>query len=67
MAQFIIEEVREITEGFYTQTYLVEAETKEEALLKVENAYNDETDVEYLDQDFDIRDSEFLYYNSDED
>lgn len=66
MAQFIIEEVREIIKGFYTQTYLVEAETKEEALLKVENVYDDQADVEYLDQDFDVRDSEFLYYNDEE-
>lgn len=67
MAKFIIKEVREIVNGFYTQSYEVEAESKEEALKKVENFYDDETDVEYIDQDFDIRDSEFLYYDSDED
>ena len=67
MAKFIIKEVREIVKGFYTQSYEVEAESKEEAIEKVENFYDDDTDVEYLDQEFDIRDSEFLYYNSDED
>lgn len=62
MAKFIIKEVREIVKGFYTQSYEVEAESKEEAIEKVENFYDDDTDVEYLDQEFDIRDSEFLNY-----
>lgn len=62
MAKFIIKEVREIVKGFYTQSYEVEAESEEEAIEKVENFYDDDTDVEYLDQEFDIRDSEFLNY-----
>ena len=66
MAKFIIEEVREIIKGFYSQNYEVEAETREEAIEKIKNMYDeDETDIEYLDQTFDIRDSEFLNFNED--
>lgn len=65
MAKFIIEEVREIIKGFYSQNYEVEAETKEEAIEKIKNIDEDETDIEYLDQTFDIRDSEFLNFNED--
>lgn len=62
MAKFIVKETRGIIKGFYTNSYEVEAESMEEAIEKVENIYDDDSDVEYLDQDFDIRDSEHMYY-----
>lgn len=66
MAKFIINETREIITGYYTQSYEVEADSKEEAQNKVENMTDDDTDIEYLDQEFDIRDSDFMYYGDED-
>ena len=62
MAKFIVLENREIIKGFYTQSYEVEANSFDEAIEKVANIEQNYDDVEYLDQDFDIRDSEFIEY-----
>ena len=57
MPIFKIIETREITKGFYDLTYEVEAPTKEEAL----RIFNENPeDALFLDQDLDIRNSEFL-------
>ena len=56
LKEYKITETREIVKGFYDLIYVVEAENKEEAYELIE-----EFPEEYLiDQEFDIRDSEFL-------
>ena len=57
MPIFKIIETREIIKGFYDLTYEVEAPTKEEAL----RIFNENPeDALFLDQDLDIKNSEFL-------
>lgn len=60
--KFKIIEQREIISGFYSETFIVEAENKEEALEKLRNQEENEEDIEYDDVQFDIRDSEHLYF-----
>lgn len=56
LKEYKITETREIVEGFYDLIYVVEAENEEKAYKLIE-----EFPGEYLvDQEFDIRDSEFL-------
>ena len=59
--KFKIIKQREIIPGFYSETVIVEAETKEEALEKLRNQEENEEDIEHDDVEFDIRDSEDEY------
>ena len=60
--KFKITEQREIISGYYSETFIVEAENREEALEKLRNPDENEEDIEYEDTEFDIRDSEHLYF-----
>ena len=60
--KFKIIEQREIISGYYSEIFIVEAETKEEALEKLRNPEENEEDIEHDDVEFDIRDSEHLYF-----
>ena len=60
--KFKIIEQREIISGFYSETFIVEAENREEALEKLRNPDENTDDIEYDDTEFDIRDSEHLYF-----
>lgn len=60
MATFKITETYEIIKGFRTIVYNVEADSMEEALSKIENVYDDDTDIVELSEEDDIQDVEFL-------
>ena len=60
MATFKITETYEIIKGFRTIVYNVEADSMEEALSKIENVYDDDTDIVELSEENDIQDVEFL-------
>lgn len=62
MAIFTVHETREIIKGYYTLTFQVEADSYEEAEEKVSQT---DEDIECIDQDFDIRDSEFISFSED--
>lgn len=60
--KFKIIEQREIIEGFYLETFIVEAENKEEAIKKLKNIDEYDDDIEYDDTEYDIRASEHLNF-----
>lgn len=64
MAQFKITETSEIVKAFQITTFIVKADTLEEAFEKLENRYDDDTDVEEYEPEYDVRDVEFLKYKS---
>lgn len=61
MAEFIVQETREIIKGYYTLTFQVEADSYEEAEKKV-SEYDE--DAECINHDFDIRDSEHISFSN---
>lgn len=63
MAQYKIFEIREIVKAFQVTTLIVKADTLEEAIDKIENRYDDDTDVEEYETEYDVRDTEFLRYD----
>lgn len=59
--KYIITEQRQINKGFYSLTYEVEAESYDEAMEKILEGY-----VKLIDSEFDIRDSEHMYFESED-
>ena len=57
MKKFKIDQVTEIVKGYVTETYLIEASSKEEALKLFEEQ---EGDLESVDSDIYIKDTEWL-------
>jgi len=56
MKKFKVEQTSEIIKAFETSTYIVEAETEDEA---IEMIHSGEVDCE--DCDIDVRDTEFMH------
>lgn len=62
MAKFKITETSEIIKAFQETTFIVEADSVEEAIEKLEGRYNDDTDIEEGETKYDVRDTEHIRY-----
>lgn len=62
MKKFRIEAVYSIVKGFTSETYEIEAETYEEALAILEKDRDENCEIDSIDSDIVVTDTEFLEY-----
>lgn len=64
MKNFIVKETVEIIKAYRTETFHVKAESQEEAEQKVIDRFDDDADVDSMEIEDDIRDTEFVRFET---